>query len=289
MSNPDISGPHLEFTFTGVLALCVSSTKDHFDVGFIKDADRDGDIPHHPAFIEIKPDGQPSKLYEKKDMQKEMHLEILGQTTSNIQLFRPNQNFSRDETNDDHGHFDWIVDVEGTELNDAPVDINSQLLRSVLRVSRINGGVFFTGKLSQGRLHVKDNVQTQDIGIVGEIIKALIPLPSQGAILRNGPNDPNPFIFNGTTNYQILVSQHCLPGACDSFDTSDFYNALFESDRLNGKKRFFVPQNNATGDNNTAPRNAMVKLTLEGLAANSPDTGCPATNFSLTPELPPVA
>lgn len=281
--------PQIQFMFEGIVALCVSDTnssggrRTSFDAGIIKrrSAEDEGEIPFHNYSVEIKKwrngrivreDGFP-RFYNRvfgSPVPERFELEI-----EPFQEEGPGIRLQNDGSDKD---FNKVVDVEKHLHNRKQVHIEQNVLRTVLRVTGVENGIFEAESIVNASIPIED----EDGGHPGELsgaaesVIARITLPEGGArLFATGVKASHELIChfkseNGVT-YEFAIKNNCIVEECiNDLHVTDFYNELIGQPRDGTKRRRFKRRN--TGSSST-------EIGIESFTGSVP---CDVINFGLS-------
>jgi hypothetical protein len=281
MPRPTIPEPRIILSFNGMVAFCAAERRSYFDAGIIKGIN--SDIPHHFHSITYSKRVNEQQVESMQLEGEFLRLVIGGQTQMTppaagdpgIELFSGDENFK----------FGLIVDVEKRMHRGDKVRIEKKALRSILRVSGVKNGIFYTDALNEAQVFTTNG----SLGLVAFRAKAQISLTSDASIQKYDKEAQRwvqvaDMRRDHNVTYKIQINNACESKAphqdCLQVGVIPFYNALFEHQDPNKRVRFVPP-----------PQRSISKESDPGYSKPqappppTPETGCPLLNFGLSEQL----
>jgi hypothetical protein len=271
-----IHAPYIKFHFAGIVALCVKEGNDFFDAGIIKGVDDNGEIDNHHHSITVNKlvKGQAPEtllVINQENPARLLRLVMSNQarSTPGIVFFNEANKIDAAAGEDNKLNYDLVLDVEKRIYNGKKVNINNKALRSVLRVSGNEQGMFYTKEKSKAPIIIENG----DLGDVAFSVGALISLPASGAILRKLNERSGKyeqviqFEHQNDVTYEIVIENVCSGDECIQSSVDHIYNDFIKGPE-DGRKILFVnPVSSRTHD-------------------STPESGCPVLGISSNDHLP---
>jgi hypothetical protein len=301
----------LFFRFEGIVALCVKRGEYQFDAAIVKNTRNEtGEIDDHAHSIEIvkwkdrkKQESDDLPVFDYRNPARLLRLDLHREpgssspsSPSGIQFF-PLEEDDQPESARDNGFdrtiaflFDWVIDAK--ERRSDTVQVNEKALRTRLRVTGIDLGLFIPGAIRATPASLIIPSSSRFWGSA-ESLNAIIPLPNNGATLRKiNAHDVIerdwPLPYEDKVCYEIIVKNTCEKEIC-SVDTTEIYDDLTKSDR-NGKREIeFLMPSSLTNRQIKQLTDLPLSDWRDLIPLSAGPLICPTMNFSDLPGLPEPA
>jgi hypothetical protein len=135
-----IAIPDIRFLFTGLLAMHQFSA-DRFDIGVHSKAGHELKI----LIIERSPLGPDLIRLERDDLGDEVFFDVVNPVHSGVSIYTNGETFDRSPLIDDENDFRWMVEFDGPEFHNRPLQVNEGIFNPIIY---IRNGTFYTAKKS---------------------------------------------------------------------------------------------------------------------------------------------